>query len=154
LEKREEAMASVSESEYFDLKKTANFQASMAKMLAGFPRRDSSQPEMAPNTYTTRENRESDQHSDFDVLSEEERRFIFGENGVDDSGNPTNLADIPSYREMTERIASARRVLQDARVENTAFVELQEDADRDPYLVTREEFVFLFGEEPTSDIAA
>ncbi|MFA7239385.1 MAG: hypothetical protein WC091_04675 [Sulfuricellaceae bacterium] len=147
-------MASVSECEYFDLKKTANFQASMARMQAVFPRRHSSQPERVPNEYTARANREIFQHSDFDVISEEERRFIFGENGVDDSGNPTKLTDIPSYREMTERIASARRILQDARVENTTFVELPEDADRDPYLVTREEFVFLFGEEPTPDMAA
>lgn len=130
--------------EYFDLTRIHSYKAAMDQIHAALPfvidvaqnPGQGASEEVAPNF-------------EGHVVSGEERSFLFG--GANEG--TLNLMDLDSYRKTNDSIASAKNVLTDNRVENSTFAGLPEDVIRTSHLVTREEYVFLFGKEPTADLA-
>lgn len=86
------------------------------------------------------------------TVTREEFAFVYGHEYPDETVQEINLAESDSaYKECLARINVAKTLLPDARVENKAFLEKPDG--RPPFLVTREEFEFLFGEAPDDALA-
>ena len=86
------------------------------------------------------------------MVTREEFFFINGYDFPDGGCHEINLMEVDeSYQIASARLNAARGLSLDRRVENSSF--LPDEDVRDPYIVSEEEFIFLFDEVPDEKFA-